>query len=158
MGMADHKTSVKVPYSADNTFEALKQCCKYLYGMKVKSVDDLLKTVYLKAGVSAFSWGENITVTVKAAEDGETIVEIVSASKTGALGGALDMGKNNKNLKSIMDELSMELKKYPQIKKESANLSSGSIADEIKKYAELKNQGLLTEEEFTAKKKQLLGI
>lgn len=31
-------------------------------------------------------------------------------------------------------------------------------ADEIKKYAELRDQGIITEEEFNAKKKQLLGI
>lgn len=88
--------------------------------MKVDSVDELLKTVYLKAGISAFSWGENVTVTVKAAEDGESIVEVTSASKTGVFGSVVDMGKNNKNLKTIMDELSMELKnirrfqKFPQ--------------------------------------------
>ena len=32
------------------------------------------------------------------------------------------------------------------------------VADEIRKLAQLKDEGLLTEEEFTAKKKQLLGI
>lgn len=29
---------------------------------------------------------------------------------------------------------------------------------EIKKFAELKEQGILTEEEFTAKKRQILGL
>jgi Short C-terminal domain len=33
-----------------------------------------------------------------------------------------------------------------------------SAADELKKLAELKEMGIITEEEFTAKKKQLLGI
>jgi hypothetical protein len=33
-----------------------------------------------------------------------------------------------------------------------------SVADEITKLDALKDQGILTEEEFTAKKKQLLGI
>ncbi len=33
-----------------------------------------------------------------------------------------------------------------------------SNADEIKKYAELKDQGIITEEEFQAKKKQILGL
>lgn len=32
------------------------------------------------------------------------------------------------------------------------------VADEIKKLAELKDSGILTEEEFEAKKRQLLGI
>lgn len=33
-----------------------------------------------------------------------------------------------------------------------------SAADELKKYKELKDQGVLTEEEFQAKKEQLLGL
>lgn len=33
-----------------------------------------------------------------------------------------------------------------------------SDAEEIQKYAHLRDQGIITEEEFTAKKKQLLGI
>lgn len=32
------------------------------------------------------------------------------------------------------------------------------IADEIKKLADLRDQGILTEEEFTARKRQLLGM
>ena len=36
--------------------------------------------------------------------------------------------------------------------------SSPSVPDEIRKYKELMDEGILTEEEFTAKKKQLLGI
>jgi len=33
-----------------------------------------------------------------------------------------------------------------------------SVADEIKKFADLKDQGILTQEEFDAKKKELLGL
>ncbi|MCL7873852.1 SHOCT domain-containing protein [Bacillus altitudinis] len=36
--------------------------------------------------------------------------------------------------------------------------SSDVIIAEIRKYAALKEEGILTEEEFTLKKKQLLGI
>ncbi|PEZ05578.1 hypothetical protein CN326_14035 [Bacillus sp. AFS018417] len=36
--------------------------------------------------------------------------------------------------------------------------TNDSVVDEIKKFAELKEQGILSEEEFQAKKKQLLGI
>tara|TARA_B100000212_G_C27331239_1_gene514730 strand:+ start:575 stop:841 length:267 start_codon:yes stop_codon:yes gene_type:complete len=33
-----------------------------------------------------------------------------------------------------------------------------SEADELKKFADLKDQGIITEEEFNAKKKQILGL
>lgn len=36
--------------------------------------------------------------------------------------------------------------------------STGSAADEIEKLASLKHKGLLTDEEFEAKKRQLLGL
>jgi hypothetical protein len=36
--------------------------------------------------------------------------------------------------------------------------STNDVTDQIKKLAELRDGGILTEEEFTAKKKQLLGI
>ena len=32
-----------------------------------------------------------------------------------------------------------------------------SVADEIKKFADLKEQGIITEDEFATKKKELLG-
>ncbi len=35
---------------------------------------------------------------------------------------------------------------------------SGSSADEIKKFVKLKNEGVITEEEFQKKKKELLGL
>lgn len=159
MSMVDHATSAKVPYAPDDVFEALKHCCKYIGGINIDSIDDVLKTIYLKAGVSLFSWGENVTVTVKSSDDGESIVEITSAPKTGVMfGGAADMGKNKKNMKNIMDALSKDLKKYSMVEKKSQASPNLSIADEIKKYAELKEQGLLTEEEFQAKKKQLLRL
>ena len=40
----------------------------------------------------------------------------------------------------------------------SSKEESFSSADELKKYAELKDQGIITEEEFQAKKKQILGL
>lgn len=36
--------------------------------------------------------------------------------------------------------------------------SQQSAADEIRKLAELRDQGIITEEEFEAKKKQILGL
>ena len=41
---------------------------------------------------------------------------------------------------------------------ETQNSANSSPIDEIKKYKELMDEGIITEEEFQAKKKQLLGI
>ena len=40
----------------------------------------------------------------------------------------------------------------------SSKEESFSSADEIKKYSGLKDEGIITEEEFQAKKKQILGL
>lgn len=40
----------------------------------------------------------------------------------------------------------------------AATNSNDDVVEQIAKFAALKDQGILTEEEFTAKKKQLLGI
>ena len=46
----------------------------------------------------------------------------------------------------------------PQAQQAPAAPAEPDDAAEIQKYARLKDQGLLTEEEFEAKKKQILGI
>ncbi len=40
----------------------------------------------------------------------------------------------------------------------SPSLSSQSVADELKKYKELKDEGVISEEEFQLKKEQLLKL
>ncbi|MHA1408391.1 MAG: SHOCT domain-containing protein [Candidatus Heimdallarchaeaceae archaeon] len=57
---------------------------------------------------------------------------------------------------SDFERIKMEIEKRMQ----NANLpsSSFSIADEIAKLAELRDRGILTEDEFQRKKKQILGF
>lgn len=50
----------------------------------------------------------------------------------------------------------LEIEKLQNEKKESQPLSQG-IADELKKLSELREQGILTEEEFQQQKKKILG-
>lgn len=48
---------------------------------------------------------------------------------------------------------------YAQLKSAiTTSVDSMSIADEIRKFKELADEGIITQEEFEAKKKQLLGI
>ena len=53
---------------------------------------------------------------------------------------------------SYMDSLSNSNQVQP------ASSESVSVADEIKKLADLMESGILTDEEFEAKKKHLLGL
>lgn len=62
--------------------------------------------------------------------------------------------------KSLMGQLDLLMKKSAVAaeRKEENAASTVSGADEIRKYKQLLDEGILTEEEFQAKKNQLLGI
>ena len=59
-----------------------------------------------------------------------------------------------KELKIIKDEIYKRIEE----KKNQDSKGSSSQADELKKFADLKEQGIITEEKFIAKKKQILGL
>ena len=67
-------------------------------------------------------------------------------------------------LEQAMDELNIEKQTVDSGDREegaeapAAPTSSGSYVDEIEQLAELKDKGILTEEEFEAKKRQILGL
>ena len=56
------------------------------------------------------------------------------------------------------DKISLE--EFEKIKQEqnAPVTNSASVADELKKFKELLDMGAITQEEFDAKKKQLLGL
>lgn len=158
MSFIDHTQSFQVPYNTENTYDALKKACTNIEGFEISNCNDISKTIYIKAGVSLFSWGENITVVVNNSQNGSE-VSILSTPKTGVMfGGALDMGKNRKNITAISDALSIELQNYVQISTFSKKSNDSLVADEIEKLANLKEQGIISQEEFDTKKKQLLGL
>lgn len=64
---------------------------------------------------------------------------------------------NRDEIYQIISELLIERQDIRQEKKEVVKVSS-SNADELKKYKELLDTGVITQEEFDAKKKQLLGL
>lgn len=115
MSIVDHNQTVIVPYNIDQTFSVLQQVVLELKGFKIERIDDVMKTFYLKAGISAFSWGENITVSLTSHFNGGTQISILSTPKTGVMfGGAVDMGKNRKNITTLLNAISDELQKLPK--------------------------------------------
>ena len=60
---------------------------------------------------------------------------------------------------SVAEEIRAFLEqKIVENNSKSGNQSALSPADELKKYKDLLDQGIITQEEFDAKKKQLLGL
>ena len=93
-------------------------------------------------------------------------VDLISAVGTSFLNGILVstssgkicfLGVENKN------EIHTEISKLLMLRQEKAEKTiqqetSGGNADELKKYKELLDSGVITQEEFDAKKKQLLDL
>ena len=66
---------------------------------------------------------------------------------------------NKKEIKTRFVSKANYLSEYSKVSSKSRKVQTNiSDADEIKKYSELRDQGIITEEEFQAKKKKLLDL
>tara|TARA_Y100000589_G_scaffold282272_1_gene279707 strand:- start:225 stop:911 length:687 start_codon:yes stop_codon:yes gene_type:complete len=69
----------------------------------------------------------------------------------------INAGLSNKEIKRRFESTANYLSESSKVASKSRRVQSNiSDADELKKYAELRDQGIITEEEFQAKKKKLL--
>jgi hypothetical protein len=157
MAFLDHNGESEFPFKKETVFDAICKAVPSLDGMKIDSADKLTGRVIVKAGVSLFSWGENIPIQLLSLSDNKTKVQITSSPKTGIMfGGAFDMGKNRRNIEKILSATSNILAKF-QPESDQPNISKmGSVADEIQKLKKLLDEGILTEEEFNQQKAKLL--
>lgn len=141
-----------VEYAPDDTFSALIAALNASTHYSVKESNKTARTVMAKTGVSWKSWGENLMITVSPSANGFSEVSIKSSSKY----GLVDWGKNQENFNDILNLLSAELLQYQKILPPKAS-PVDDIPTQIKKLAELKVAGILTESEFQEKKEQLLA-
>jgi hypothetical protein len=65
---------------------------------------------------------------------------------------------NQGDIPGFINHVKATIGKSPAKTRAAATQKSSSVADEIRRFAELRDSGVITEEEFDAKKKQLLGI
>jgi hypothetical protein len=73
------------------------------------------------------------------------------------VGGAAHMGAKRGEAAAQQQAAQQQAAQQPPAQQPPA-AAAPSDAEEIQKYAAMKEQGLITEEEFTAKKKAILGI
>lgn len=66
--------------------------------------------------------------------------------------------ENNEEIHSCISKLIMERQQKPQATTTTTINQPASNADELQKYKNLLDNGVITQEEFDAKKKQLLGL
>ena len=91
-----------------------------------------------------------------------------NAGTRGGIGSSVDARKSENTVivnKKADDEILKKIKAFVEEAKEKASTNQGqtiiqqaSSADELKKFKELLDMGIITQEEFDAKKKELLGL
>ncbi len=153
--MSKQTQSFSVNNNVEETYAALKIAVEKLR-YTVASADDEAHSLTIKTRVSAFSWGEVITAAVSQGENGGSLVELFSEPKLKT--NVVDMGRAKRELSAIADAVVAELSGDANKPQAAQSSATASVADEIRQLAQLKDEGLITEEEFAAKKKQLLGI
>ena len=115
MAFLDHNGESEFPFSKDKVFDAMCLAIPTIKGMKIENADKLQRRILVKAGVSLWSWGENIPIQLSELSDSKTKVQITSSPKTGILlGGAFDMGKNRKKIEQILSSTSRILSNLQQ--------------------------------------------
>lgn len=68
MSFASQSTQQIFPFPADIAYEKLIEAIPEV-GMSIKQKDDILRRVSVSAGISLFSWGENVSIVVNADGD-----------------------------------------------------------------------------------------
>jgi hypothetical protein len=106
MSFASQNTQQKFPFPYDDVFDGIIAVIPAI-GLKLKSQDRVLGRITASAGVSVFSWGENLTIIIEKVDDKNTTVAIESSLKVGLnVAGA---HRHAKNFNRIIEALSSHL-------------------------------------------------
>jgi uncharacterized protein (DUF697 family) len=106
-------------------------------------------TMALLAGASSYSLGE---VFKKHFETGGTFLDFDMKRLKKMYNEKFEKGKK------VAEQLAKEQEKKRQAAEESfSGKATGKLVDKLKELAELKKEGLITEEEYSAMKKKLIG-
>lgn len=163
----DRTGNAEFPFPKQVVFRALCDAIEELKGMEIEIQDVLASRVEVKTGMSAFSWGERVSVSVVENGENGAVVSVQSGAKT-IFGSATTHGKNRKNVRKIIHHTSKILEQNGSQWKEEIGLTTSSseqtsteqsprlIADELMKLADLRDKGILSPEEFSKQKTQLL--
>lgn len=158
MSLVDHEGSVEYPFSKKTVFHALMDAAPNIEGMELDSADEVSGRVTFKAGVSLASWGENIPVQLIEVAPTRTQMKVMSSPKTGIMfGGAMDLGKNRRNIEKIISAVSSVLAARPSEAEKTTPMGIMSTPDELIKLKSLLDSGVLSQSEFDEQKRRLLS-
>ncbi len=109
MSFASQSTQQIFPFPAEVAYEKLLEAIPEV-GMTIKQKDDILRRVSISAGISLFSWGENVSIVVNADSEDTCVVGIDSSLKLGF--NVTGAHRHQKNFDKIIYALSSKLKQW----------------------------------------------
>jgi len=114
MSFASQSTQQQFPYNADLVFDVLERAIENA-DMSVKKIDKNLRRATISVGMSLFSWGETVSISVNKIDDESCVVAMDSSLKFGA--NVTGAHKHQKNFDKIIYSLSDLLSEmYPKPK------------------------------------------
>ena len=154
-GCWDYVLTSMVPYFASFTFLPFAVIAGvYYFAVRKMSITVTNKRVY---GTAVFGKRVDIPLDKISAVGTSAFKGIAVTSSSGAI--KFTMISNNNEIHAEISKLLLERQeKKDTSAPASPTVVSSSNADELKKYKELLDSGIITQEEFDAKKKQLLGL
>jgi hypothetical protein len=152
---SDRTAKFEYPFPKQVVFRALRAAVGRIWGMRVRSCDELACRLDIATGISALAWGETVSISVFGNGEQAAVVSVQSAAKV-ALGSV--NRQNQKNIRDILNRTSAVLKEHGVKWRQELGLAEApaSVADELMKLAQLRDKGLLKEAEFEAQKARLL--
>lgn len=157
MSFLSSNATIEVPYASGDCFNAIKDAIKTLPKFKLKneSLSAGMLQYSVGMGMTSLTWGDIVTIVITALDGGGTKIDITSTAKAPSL---LASVTENKNIQAITNAFMTEIKNYQKVDTAPSSPNGLHAADEIKKYKELLDMGAITQDEFDAKKKQLLEL
>ena len=116
-------------------------------------------TIIFKTHTTFTSYGEDVTINVGESFDGKAEINLLCIPRNNNLQPA-NLAKARKNFNGIVEQISSAVSKCKRVEgwTQTAGNTQTSSAAQIKEFKELLDSGVITQAEFDAKKKQLLGL
>ncbi|MBR51618.1 MAG: hypothetical protein CMD58_03790 [Gammaproteobacteria bacterium] len=146
MAISKQETQKRFNHSYEDVFKGFCDVIPRI-GFKLISNDKTNGVIQASTNISLLSWGENITIYLKK-EENSTIAILKSSLKMSTNIFAGD--KHMKNFNLLVNALNEHLNTDEM-------QQNFTIADELRELAALKNEGIITEDEFKIKKAEILN-
>lgn len=108
MGTGSQASRQRFPFDCDDLFSSALSALK-AEGFKVRHLDRTIGRISASTGMSLFSWGENLTLTIEPDGDGGAVLGIESSLKVGV--NLAGNHRHSKNFDKIVRATSRELKR-----------------------------------------------